>query len=175
MIYVVEGRTGEYSDRSEWIVCYRVSREDAERVRVVCQEQADAWFEKYKNSPGYPDADDAEEAKGWMLDPWFGCDYTGTQYVVIEVPEDPLEAWVSRIIAEPGLRLNHHVACEHCRAAVGEHCRYPSGRLAFTHRQRHRSAQAICPRCTRVRTHRPAPPGPLCGQCRARQKVKETP
>ncbi len=91
-IYVIIGRTGEYSDMNEWPVCWRSSLAEAEAVIAELQKQAD----EYKR---WADADDdgdhygkaGEQRRAAMLDPSFSCDYTGTTYHVWAVCEDPRE------------------------------------------------------------------------------------
>lgn len=96
MIYVIIGSTGEYSDRSEWPVCWRTAKEDAQQVVEVCSTQAKAW-EAFRDSPegieqGFSryHSIDAEHLSK-MFDKQFRCDYTGTSYYIWEVPDDPTE------------------------------------------------------------------------------------
>ncbi len=57
-IYLVIGRTGEYSDRSEWTVCWFPTREEAEAHRDLCQRESDgldsdAWNDAIFDEPWY--------------------------------------------------------------------------------------------------------------------------
>lgn len=82
-IWVVQGTTGEYSDRDEWIV-----------VAVNSQELAEEWIKaldiQYQSIPPELRDDrwehqDAIE-KIMSLDPKFRMDYTGTSYFYSESP-----------------------------------------------------------------------------------------
>lgn len=75
-IYLVRGRTGEYSDSCEWYVCAYESKESADAHAEALGKQtahSDQWsWEKrfaFKTS----------------LDRGFQCDYNGTSYEVVEV------------------------------------------------------------------------------------------
>jgi hypothetical protein len=86
-IYVVVGRTGEYSDRSEWPVCWRESLADADAFVAKLEAEAVAFKKWEDENPGeYMDADRRKSA---MTDPMFACDYTGTTYYVWTVERDP--------------------------------------------------------------------------------------
>ncbi len=90
-IYVVIGRTGEYSDRAEWPVCWRATLAEAEQVIAVCNKQA----REYKRWADSPEGDtygrEGELRRAAVLDPSFACDYTGTTYSVWSICEDPRE------------------------------------------------------------------------------------
>ena len=83
-IYVVEGSTGEYSDRSEWPVRAFTSEEKAKKF----VEALAAWCDK--NGCGENRGDSYWEArdKGHPLDPSFNSDYTGTRYTYYSVELD---------------------------------------------------------------------------------------
>ena len=107
VVYLIRGRTGEYADRSEWTVCWRATRREADEVRALCQEQATEYFIwKQQASPGerYGDADVLRRER--LFDPWFHCDYTGTEYDVEEVCEDPREQYET-------MRQERHLAGTH--------------------------------------------------------------
>jgi hypothetical protein len=90
-IYVIVGRTGEYSDASEWPVCWRGTLAEAEAVIAVLQQQADD-FKKWEDDPenqGHAYSKEGESRRAAMLDPSFACDYTGTTYCVWAVQDDP--------------------------------------------------------------------------------------
>ncbi len=92
-IYVIVGRTGEYSDMSEWPVCWRGSLAEAEAVIVELQRQADAYVEWKNSDEGTMEhhGSEGEARRAAMLDPSFASDYTGTTYHVWAVCEDPRE------------------------------------------------------------------------------------
>lgn len=77
MIYLVVGDTGEYSDHTQWNVCYYTNRKDAEeharKANVRAKElRPDRW------KPG---------RGANQYDPNMRLDYTGTSYGVEEVAE----------------------------------------------------------------------------------------
>lgn len=95
-IYVVQGSTGEYSDRTDWIVC---AFEDKEQAATYEQDLTDLSV-KYANRSKsltpvksylltYSDPSDFESKVMFQqlkeLDPKFEMDYTGTYYTVTEV------------------------------------------------------------------------------------------
>lgn len=91
-IFVVVGRTGEYSDASEGPVCWRSSLGEAETVIAELQRQADEykrWYDADCDGEVYGAA--GEQRRAAMLDPSFACDYPGTSYRVWTVCEDPRE------------------------------------------------------------------------------------
>lgn len=79
-IFLVVGTCGEYSDRSEWDVCWFPTKEQAEAYAQKCRE-ADAGL----GSDRY-DSDTVAASMIRRLDPAWSTDYTGTQYSVVEVP-----------------------------------------------------------------------------------------
>lgn len=72
-IYLVRGFTGEYSDARDWTVCAYDNKEDAEehakRAGEACKNFKYDCLKKPKNK----------------YDPYFGMDYTGTEYHIEEV------------------------------------------------------------------------------------------
>jgi len=76
-IWIVEGRTGEYSDRSEWQVC---AFYDENKAKEFVEELSDLARLTYVAAGG--DAhEDTEEFKALQaLDAKAGMDYTGTSY-----------------------------------------------------------------------------------------------
>lgn len=82
MIYVVFGRTGEYSDRSEWLVAaYRSEFAAAQRVANAEQWAKENGLGFGEESVGYESREALEE--GQVSNPYdaaMRCDYTGTRY-----------------------------------------------------------------------------------------------
>ena len=80
MIYIVQGTTGEYSDRSDWLVCAYRTKEAAEtRARnamLRAMEIKNAKPDQYSNIP---------EGMKNEFDKSMSMDYTGTEYTVLEV------------------------------------------------------------------------------------------
>ena len=72
-IYVVFGSTGEYSDRSEWMVKAFTSLEQAKELVVNAERRAKEIFVVRGSS--YSSVKGLNE-----FDPNMGMDYTGTQY-----------------------------------------------------------------------------------------------
>ncbi len=77
-IYIVEGSTGEYSDRSEWVVCAFRSKEKAEELASKAtlrakELQGENW--RYQST---------EDRGINEFDLEMNMDYTGTDYYVIE-------------------------------------------------------------------------------------------
>ena len=81
-IFVVVGSTGEYSDHTEWPVCWRHTAEDARAVAEKLEAEADE-FQRYRGEEDY----DARRAG--MLDAGFQDSYTSTRYTVWTVLDDP--------------------------------------------------------------------------------------
>ena len=80
MIYLVVGQTGEYSDYQEWNVR---AFHDKVSAQALCGNLNEWCREKNLH----------EANKDWSritcpLDPHFQCDYSGTKYIVAEVPDD---------------------------------------------------------------------------------------
>ncbi len=76
MIYVVGGGTGEYSDRTEWIVAAFTDKAMGQEMVLRC--------EKFAPKEGM-DYMAREKAKN-PYDPNMRSDYTGTTYYLMEVP-----------------------------------------------------------------------------------------
>lgn len=87
-IYVVHGTTGEYSDRSEWIVTAYTKEADAKHHVIKATEYADAWSARTRQADwddlGWEEQNRQEKAANPM-DPAFSCGYTGTSYCYAEV------------------------------------------------------------------------------------------
>ena len=80
MAYVIMGTTGEWSVRQEWLVAVFLDKEKAEYWCQELQKEVDMWQRIRKSE--YEDI-----PEGWSkLDKNMKCDYTGTNYEVIEVP-----------------------------------------------------------------------------------------
>lgn len=86
-VYVVVGKCGEYSGKQTWTVAAYLSNEQAESLRV----RLEAWCKANGFHDGRPqgywnlDEDEQERLKP-PEDPRFQPDYTGTRYVVEEIP-----------------------------------------------------------------------------------------
>lgn len=81
-IYVVEGSTGEWSDRTNWIVCAYESEDKAKEHVEKASEAARVLFIEYEkrhdiNQPSQWDST-WEPVSEW--DPHIQMDYTGTFY-----------------------------------------------------------------------------------------------
>ena len=72
-VYIVCGTTGEYSDRSEWIVAAYAREADAKEHVLRAKEYADAWLKSYQDKY-------IGVAVKSPLDSRFRCDYIGTDY-----------------------------------------------------------------------------------------------
>jgi hypothetical protein len=81
-IYIVEGSTGEYADRRDWLVKGYFDRTKAEQHAI----DAENWLKGYgidnwcKNFGRIPVTN--------PYDPCMDVDYTGTMYYVVEVEVD---------------------------------------------------------------------------------------
>lgn len=82
-IWVLFGTTGEYSDRSEWVVRGYTSQEDAE---ADCAALNAIAKDIRANSNRYSDRSDAVAERLTPHDANASMDYTGTDYSVSEVP-----------------------------------------------------------------------------------------
>lgn len=78
MIYVVIGQTGEYSGHQLWHV--KACRYKASADRLAAE--LNQWCVDNGADNGLINIRDCP------LDPQFQCDYTGTEYGVIEIPEE---------------------------------------------------------------------------------------
>ena len=76
-IWIVEGTTGEYSDRTDWVVCAYKSKKKAED-HVFNAMRRGKEIEKSRESR-YRVAEGANE-----FDPKMRMDYTGTEYYTVE-------------------------------------------------------------------------------------------
>jgi len=76
IIYIVQGTSGEYSDRSDWLVCAYTSKKSAEEHAHKAMLRA---VEIHKSSPGF-----FSRSKENEFDPDMQMDYTGTEYTVLE-------------------------------------------------------------------------------------------
>jgi hypothetical protein len=91
-IYLVIGRTGEYSDRSEWPVCWRESLSDAEQIVAKLNAEAAAFKEWDDDAERYSGDAERNERMKAMTDPSFSCDYTGTTYSTWAVEREPVRS-----------------------------------------------------------------------------------
>lgn len=78
-LYVVTGTTGEYSDRSEWLVRAYLSETEAEAHAEKAGAKAAELFATRSNKYRSPPEGSNEH------DPRMQMDYTGTTYFVQEV------------------------------------------------------------------------------------------
>lgn len=82
-VFVVFGKTGEYSDRSEWPVCAYSSEDDAKTHVTKAQEYSDAWRARTQQDD-WLDIDFEEQERALKaanpMDPCFSSDYIGTEY-----------------------------------------------------------------------------------------------
>lgn len=78
VVYVIQGTTGEYSDRNDWLVCAYHSREKAEehtrKAMLRAKEIRGVGQFSYNVPQGVNE-----------FDPNMQMDYTGTEYTVYEV------------------------------------------------------------------------------------------
>lgn len=89
-LWIVYGSSGEYSDRTEWPVCWRGSEAEAVEVARILNEQADQYLALLGNRSA-PETARAQSMRLAMLDPAvnhrrFGYDLLS--YDVVSVPED---------------------------------------------------------------------------------------
>ena len=77
-IYIVQGTTGEYSDRSDWLVCAYRFKEAAEEHASKAMRRA----MQLKTLEAYPYMHQTEKNE---FDPDMKMDYTGTAYTVLKV------------------------------------------------------------------------------------------
>lgn len=88
-VYVIEGQTGEYSDRQSWSVAAFLAEEHAQefcdKLNAWCKEKRIA-----KSNYDYEAADELRDQKTWSfncpLDPGLCVYYTGTSYLVYKIP-----------------------------------------------------------------------------------------
>ena len=83
-IFCVIGHTGEYSDHAEWIVGWCPTKPEAEELAGLAQARAETiikFDELAYQKVGREDSPTNE------YDPNMQMDYTGTRYVVCEVPK----------------------------------------------------------------------------------------
>ena len=89
-IYVVSGSTGEYSDRTDWMVCAYADEEAAKAVVTEYSAMAKEIAVRMKLPPenplhiGYGNRWKSD-FKWPHPDPSFQIDYTGTEYMYCEI------------------------------------------------------------------------------------------
>lgn len=76
-IYLVQGTTGEYSDRTDWVVCAYRSKQKAEDHASKAMHRA---MELFKSGWRSYNSEEVNE-----FDPGMRIDYTGTEYTTFEV------------------------------------------------------------------------------------------
>lgn len=80
-IYIVQGSAGEYSERTEWLVCAYKNKEIAQIHAEEAQKEAatiETITDRYED-----ERDEAIKAAVWDKEMQFG--YTGTRYFVSEI------------------------------------------------------------------------------------------
>lgn len=82
-IYIVEGNTGEYSDRVNWLVKAFKTTEKAEAYR-------DMLHSKLLELKLYERKIDRNVKIMQEYDEQFQCDYTGSEYTILTVEMDEL-------------------------------------------------------------------------------------
>ena len=78
-IWIVEGRCGEYSDRSEWAVVWCETEAEANEVAQRCREE-DGSLDEDEREEARPGSDVV--ANKIKTDPNYRTDYRGTTYGV---------------------------------------------------------------------------------------------
>lgn len=96
-IYIVSGSTGEYSDRTDWMVRAYASEDEAKRV--VEEYSAKAKEVEVRCDLPEDDPNHFDKSKRWRddfkwphPDPDFQMDYTGTSYAYGEIELVGLES-----------------------------------------------------------------------------------
>jgi hypothetical protein len=84
-IYIVMGKTGEYSDRSEWPVVAYPSYSEAQNHVLLATEQARLIESKREHQYDYISDDEDNNDEKNPYDPKMKIDYNGTRYYVMEV------------------------------------------------------------------------------------------
>lgn len=91
-VFIVRGQCGEYSDREEWLVAAFMSRASADDFEAMCTDFARAHG-VHRDQPKQPTWNERrvfmDNIKSGALvapDPSIRADYTGSDYVVLEVP-----------------------------------------------------------------------------------------
>lgn len=143
LIYIVVASCGEYSDHSEWFVCWRTTREEATEVARTCAEQAFGVLMCFWNrkglrywewkAPGEP----SNAAWGTMktvidtlLDRQQQGHTEGLRYDVFSIADDPAVQPVllaSFLAEEPDAPQGHcpshgFYECMHCKATCCMKC-----------------------------------------------------
>lgn len=99
-MWIIIGSNGEYSDRAQWIVCWRASQDDCEPVLKVCRDQAKEIEETHRAAYAHGTDESEwhalEDRRDVLIRDAFdagfrgnGCDVTA--YRAVEVSEDPRE------------------------------------------------------------------------------------
>jgi hypothetical protein len=107
VIYLVVGSCGDHPNWQEWIVTFRVTREDAEAILALCEKEAAeqrlwTWNGRLPEDNRSSDkvnrwwydrraSEEAEDRRARMFDTHYEDDYWGVQYKIREVYEDPRE------------------------------------------------------------------------------------
>jgi len=87
-IYVVMGSTGEYSDRSEWLVCAYKDQKMADQHAFLAEQWALKKHDEYERDDRgtWELRQDIRDGKlSCPYDSDFHIDYTGTSYVALPV------------------------------------------------------------------------------------------
>lgn len=102
-IYIVIGSSGEWADATTWNVCFKTTKEEAEEVRKLCQEQADeycrwhkkrrplsrSFFKRHSQLENDEFAAEDKAKRDLMFDKWFSYDRDGAKYYVDSLSENP--------------------------------------------------------------------------------------
>lgn len=93
ILYVVFGMSGDFSDRSEWVVCYRKTEYEAKTVRDQCVAEAEIF---YRNHPEHARDLKRDVQLNIELERMFDAafDWIGiSEYVVVPISNDPRELY----------------------------------------------------------------------------------
>jgi hypothetical protein len=86
-MFIVIGTTGEYSDRTEWYVAAyweeSKAKEHALKAKQRTARIVSVFGDEYNAKKARREGDPGAENP---FDPCWECDYTGTDYCVVEVP-----------------------------------------------------------------------------------------
>jgi hypothetical protein len=88
-IYIVEGETGEYSDRSSWLVSTHLSLASAsKRMDFLNKQLEDRDLDMYNKAIDTMDRErfDLLSSEMEAFDSQFRCDYTGARYSIVQAP-----------------------------------------------------------------------------------------
>jgi len=88
IVWIITGTCGEYSDRSWWTVCWRMTEAEARAVVEVMNAEA-ATFKLWLDSDdGVTYGPKFGVGRAAMADPYFQTDFTGTKYTCEALADD---------------------------------------------------------------------------------------